>query len=148
MIMETAQPYPFGSLKYGPKLMNSPPENISAEEFGGQLMEKSDCRNGIRRTDPQAEAKRSTQHQTTTEAKWPTQRQTTVEAKRPTQHQTTAEAKRPTQRQITVEAKWPNQHQMTTIMPLPMPAVTKTSLQRGMMAFSPRRPPCRSSCQR
>ena len=79
MITETAQPYPFGLFKYGSKLMNSPPENISIEEFGGQLMGKSDCRSGIRRTNPQVEDKQPIQHQTTAEAEWPT----TAGGKRP-----------------------------------------------------------------
>ena len=79
--------------------MNSPPKNTSEEEFGGQLMGKSD------------QFGRS-------EAGWPNQHQAgsrmaestsggRPEAEQPNQHQAIAEADRPT----TTEGKRPNQHQ-------------------------------------
>ena len=73
--------------------MNSPPKDTSAEEFGGQLMGKSDHLGR-----PEAEAKWPNQHQAVTEAEWPNQRQATTEAKGPNQHQAVTEAKWPKRR--------------------------------------------------
>ena len=69
-----------------PKLMNSPPKNTSAEEFGGQLMGKSDHLG-------RSEAEWPNQHQAVAEAGWPNRRQAVAEAKWPNRHQASAEAR-------------------------------------------------------
>ena len=96
-----------------------------------------------------------------TEDRWPNRRRPPAEARWPNQRQAATEARWPNQCQASVEARWPNQRQtaeqtprqlpkpikinisdgyQTTTTPLPTPAVTKTSLQRGTMAISPQRP--------
>ena len=128
--------------------MNSPPKNTSAEEFGGQLMGKTDSFGRSEVWPNQHQTIRSRMAESTSEAGWPNQRQTIrsrvgrspKQSDRPDDRQQPNPSRGQTARVKRPKPEGRSRRRTTIIMPLPTPTVTKTGLQKGTMALSPQRP--------